>query len=180
MPAENLVGKEGAGWSYGKFLLDNERTMSSFIYWNIRELRKAKEIAQCETIDGLPLAKLPTFRTRLAQAEAQVLALEWSVLRVLAKEDRPYSMSVIASALKLRGSELQQLITELQVDLHGARSRRFYPPKESEQHHAPDDPLWPDYVPGKTGIALITRAASIYGGSRQVQRNLIAKHAFGL
>jgi len=180
VPAENLVGQEGAGWTYGKFLLDHERTMSSFIFWNIRELQKAKEIARRETIGGTPLSELPTFRARLAQAEARILALEWSVLRVLAKEARPYSASVIASALKLRGSELQQLITELQVDLLGARSLRFYPPKESEQQRVSDDPLWPDYVPGKTGIALITRAATIYGGSRQVQRNLIAKHAFGL
>ncbi|MDB5968728.1 MAG: acyl-CoA dehydrogenase [Hydrocarboniphaga sp.] len=180
VPAENLVGKEGAGWTYGKFLLDNERTFSSFIYWNIRELRKAKEIAQRETMDGTPLAQLPTFRARLAQAEARVLALEWSVLRVLAQEARPHKLSVIASALKLRGSELQQLITELQVDLLGARSLRFYAPSETEQLQSPDDAFWPDYVPGKTGIALITRAASIYGGSRQVQRNLIAKHAFGL
>ena len=176
VPKEHLVGEPNMGWSYAKFLLEHERTTSSYIFWNKRELTRAKEIAAVETLGGQPLAQVPEFASRLARLEADVTALEWSVLRVLADEATGPSPMVSASVLKLRGSSLQQAITELQVDMLGTRSLRFYDP-EAE----PPDPeeFWPAHVPGRTSTALVMRASTIFGGTTQVQKNILAKLAFG-
>jgi alkylation response protein AidB-like acyl-CoA dehydrogenase len=177
VPAENLVGEPGQGWTYGKFLLEHERTTSSFIFWSKRELRKAKHIAASETWGGTPLAQRPEFRARIALLESEMLALEWSVLRILANETYGYPPGVAASVVKIRGSELQQDITGLQADLLGARALRYYKPETLPYDKSP---AWPDYVPGRSGIAMMIRAATIYGGSKQIQKNIIAKSAFGL
>lgn len=178
VPVENLVGEEGMGWTYAKFLLDHERTTSSFIFFNKKELARAKHLAETETLDGVPLAQLPEFRSRIARLEAEVTALEWSVLRELADEDFKYDRTAAASTLKVSGSRLQQAVTELQVDLLGARATRFFPFEVREREDP--GPLWPQHVAGRTAAALIARAATIYGGTLQVQRGLIAKLAFDL
>ena len=177
VPAEQLIGEPGMGWTYAKFLLEHERTTSSFIYWSKRELDRAKDIARGETIGGRRVADDPAFRARFARIEADLLALEWSVLRVLAHEEGDVPEAAAASVLKIRGSELQQEITMLQVDALGAKSLRFY---EAGPNAPPPSGVWPDYVPGRTAVALISRAATIYGGTLQVQKNILAKLAFGL
>ena len=177
VPADQLIGEPGMGWTYAKFLLEHERTTSSFIYWNKRELDRAKEIAKSEMRGGRRIADDPAFRARFARAEADLLALEWSVLRVLAHEETDFPEAAAASVLKVRGSELQQEITMLQVDALGAKSLRYYEPGWDEPAASAE---WPDYVAGRTTVALINRAATIYGGSKQIQKNILAKLAFGL
>jgi alkylation response protein AidB-like acyl-CoA dehydrogenase len=177
VPAGHLVGEEGKGWSYAKFLLDHERTTSAFIFWTKRELRRAKRIAEIELEDGQPLAVRPAWRARVARIEADVLALEWSVLRVLAKEATVWSADIAASALKVRGSELQQEVTQLSADMLGLRGLRYFDPEPTLRDASAQ---WPDYVPGRTSIALMTLASTIYGGTKQVQKNILAKSAFGL
>lgn len=177
VPANQLIGEPGMGWTYAKFLLEHERTTSSFIYWSKRELARAKDIARGETVDGVRVADLPAFRARFAKVEADLLALEWSVLRVLAHEDTGFPESAAASVLKIRGSELQQEVTLLQVDALGAKSVRYF---DASPVAPPPNDIWPDYVPGRTAVALISRAATIYGGTKQVQKNILAKLAFGL
>jgi alkylation response protein AidB-like acyl-CoA dehydrogenase len=180
VPAENLVGEAGKGWSYTKFLLEHERTSSAFIYFSKRELQRAKQIARQETLDGAPLIDRPEFARKMAQLEMDILALEWSVLRLLANEKNQYDQTAVASALKIRGSELQQRVTELQTDLLGARalrSIRFDDPMIGDEAQAQ---LWPNYVPGRMSTTLHTRAVTIYGGAKEVQKNIIAKLAFGL
>lgn len=177
VPADQLIGEPGMGWTYAKFLLEHERTTSSFIYWSKRELARAKDIARGEVIGGRRVADDPGFRARFARIEADLIALEWSVLRVLAHEEGEVSESAAASVLKIRGSELQQEITMLQVDALGAKSLRFY---EASPIAPPPSADWPEYVPGRTAVALIARAATIYGGTMQVQKNILAKLAFGL
>lgn len=180
VPAENLVGEAGKGWSYTKFLLEHERTSSAFIYFSKRELQRAKEIARQETLDGAPLSDRSEFARKMAQLEMDILALEWSVLRLLANEKNQYDQTAVASALKIRGSELQQRVTELQTDLLGARalrSIRFDDPMIGDKAQAQ---LWPNYVPGRMSTTLHTRAVTIYGGAKEVQKNIIAKLAFGL
>ena len=176
VPADQLIGEPGMGWTYAKFLLEHERTTSSFIYWSKRELARAKDIARGENIDGVRIADLPAFRARFAKVEADLLALEWSVLRVLAHEETPFPEAAAASVLKIRGSELQQEITLLQVDALGAKSLRYFEPSPVAP---PASEIWPDYVAGRTTVALITLAATIYGGTKQVQKNILAKLAFG-
>ncbi|GGC03389.1 acyl-CoA dehydrogenase [Novosphingobium endophyticum] len=177
VPAGQLIGEPGMGWTYAKFLLEHERTTSSFIYWSKRELDRAKEIARGESRGGRRVADDPAFRARFARAEADLLALEWSVLRVLAHEETDTPEAAAASVLKIRGSELQQEITMLQVDALGEKALRFY---EASPVAPPPSEAWPDYVPGRTAVALIARAATIYGGTKQVQKNILAKLAFGL
>lgn len=176
VPANQLIGEPGMGWTYAKFLLEHERTASSFIYWNKRELDRAKEIARAEIVDGQAIADQPLWRARFARVEADLLALEWSVLRVLAHEQSDFPEAAAASVLKIRGSELQQEITTLQIDALGAKAARYYPPHDAVRASE----AWPDYVAGRTAVALITRAATIYGGTKQVQKNILAKIAFGL
>lgn len=177
VPVENLVGEEGKGWTYAKFLLDHERTTSSFIYFNKRDLRQAKDMAASITLDGVTLDRHPRFQGRLAQLEAEVTALEWSVLRTLANEQYQYHETAAASVLKVAGSRLQQAISELQVDLLGAQSVRLWPFEVEER---PAAPLWPAESAMVVQRALIQRATTIYGGTLQVQKNIIAKLAFDL
>lgn len=177
VPVENLVGAAGQGWSYAKALLEHERTVSSFVYFNKRELRRAKELATSESENGKPLAEVPEFRRRIAQLDAQVSALEWSVLRVLANEPSAYGPIVAPSILKLTGSRLQQAITQLQVDLLGVRAIRYFDPHVSEQ--APST-CWPEQVRGRMSAALTARASTIYGGTEQIQKNILSKTAFNL
>ena len=178
VPADQLIGEPGMGWTYAKFLLEHERTTSSFIYWSKRELARARQIARTEQAGGRRLADDPAIRARFARLEADLIALEWSVLRVLAHEPLAVPEAAAASVLKIRGSALQQEVTMLQADLLGTRALRFFDPAPAPPP-APT-PDWPDYVPGRTTVALITRASTIYGGSMQVQKNILAKLAFGL
>lgn len=180
VPAENLVGEEGRGWSYTKFLLEHERTSSAFIYFSKRELQRAKEIARREAVEGVPLIERPEFANQIARLEMDLHALEWSVLRMLANEQSPHDQTAIASALKIRGSELQQRVTELQTDLLGAKALRSIHCDDPLIGDADRAALWPDYVPGRMSTTLHTRAVTIYGGAKEVQKNIIAKLAFGL
>jgi alkylation response protein AidB-like acyl-CoA dehydrogenase len=179
VPRENLVGEPGMGWTYAKYLLDKERTASAYIYQNKRELEKAKEIARAETVKGSRLIDTPEFARKLARVEADLLALEWSVLRILCDEQNAHDADAVVSALKIRGSEMQQRVAQLQIDALGPRALRTFP--HDGQGAAMDaTPLWPDYVHGRAAQFLHLRAATIYGGAREIQKNIIAKRAFGL
>jgi len=179
VPKENLVGEEGKGWDYGKFLLENERTSSAFINYSKREWEKARDIAKVEMKNGRPLIEDPEFSRRLARIQIELQALEYSVLRVLADEKSRFPGAAVAAVLKLHGSELQQKVTELQVEALGPKALRAFTEAQLEDP-ASDPPGLEPYVAGRTAEHLISRAATIYGGSQQVQRGLIAKLAFGL
>jgi len=179
VPAENLVGEEGKGWTYAKSLLEDERTGSAFINRSKRNVEKAREIASKEIKNGRPLIEDPEFRRRVARIEIELQALEYSVLRVLANEKTRYHGNAVAGVLKIHGSELQQKVADLMLEALGQRALRQFP----EEWHARDEAealLWPRYAPGRTADAMMARAATIYGGSAQVQRTVIAKLAFGL
>ena len=181
VPVENRVGDEGKGWSCTKFLLEHERASSAFIYFSKRELQRAKEIARAEVLHGRPLLERPEFARRMGALEMDILALEWSVLRLLANEKNPYDATAVASALKVRGSEIQQRVTELQTDLLSERALRDIRVEDaSSVTGTVADPLWPHYVPGRMSTTMHTRAVTIYGGSKEIQKNIIAKLAFGL
>ena len=175
VPRSHLVGEPGMGWTYAKYLLSKERTTSAFLYFNKRELERVREIARGELVDGVPLLETPEFARKLARVETDLLALEWSVLRVLAEENNRHNADAVVSALKVRGSLMQQRVTELQVDALGPRALRFY-----EHDEDSDTLLWASYVPGRSAGYLFARASTIYGGALEVQKNIIAKLAFGL
>ncbi|HXC37564.1 MAG TPA: acyl-CoA dehydrogenase family protein [Burkholderiales bacterium] len=179
VPKENLVGEEGKGWDYGKFLLENERTSSAFINYSKREWEKARDIAKNELKNGRPLIEDPEFSRRLARVQIELQALEYSVLRVLSNEKSRFHTAAVAAVLKLHGSELQQKVTELQVEALGPKAVRAFNERQLADPSS-DPPGMEPYVAGRTAEHLISRAATIYGGSQQVQRGLIAKLAFGL
>jgi alkylation response protein AidB-like acyl-CoA dehydrogenase len=181
VPAGNLIGEEGAGWRYAKFLLDNERTSSAFIHFSREWLTRARAIAERETVDGVRLIDTPAFARKLAAVEIDLRALEYSVLRVLTEEKSRSDATAVASGLKVRGSQIQQRATELALDALGLRGLRSI--------DGYDDPLigdtsqserWPGDVAGISSGMLQTRAVTIYGGAMEVQKNIIARLAFGL
>jgi alkylation response protein AidB-like acyl-CoA dehydrogenase len=181
VPVGNLIGEPGKGWTYAKFLLEHERTASAFIFWSKRELRRAQEMAAAlRDEQGRPLIEQPGFRDRLLRLQAELMALEWSVLRVLAGENFRHDLGAVCSGLKVRGSQLQQVVTELQMDLLGARALRYFPYEDIARGNFPDDELWPPEAPGRAAVYTGTRASTIYGGTLQIQRSIIAKTAYGL
>lgn len=164
VPAENLVGEKNRGWDYAKFLLGNERVGVAPVGSTKRWLAAAKEIAGDRLDSDLLLA------TRVADLENELLALELTALRVVAHsaDGKPHPAS---SVLKLRGTELQQAVTELYVDLAGPLSLAS---------GAGDGSDVPDWARVSTPQYLNFRKASIYGGSNEVQRQIIAKTILGL
>ncbi|GAA2080999.1 acyl-CoA dehydrogenase family protein [Aeromicrobium halocynthiae] len=164
VPAENLVGEENKGWDYAKFLLGNERVGVAPVGSTKRILAQAKEHA------GDRLEQDPLLAARVAELENELLALELTALRVVADsaDGKPHPAS---SVLKLRGTELQQDVTELVVDIAGPLSLAS---------GAADGSDVPDWARVATPQYLNYRKASIYGGSNEVQRQIIAKTILGL
>ena len=164
VPAENLIGEENKGWTYAKFLLGNERVGVAPVGTTKRWLADAKEAA------GDRLSSDPVLASRVAELENELLALELTALRVVAHsaEGKPHPAS---SVLKLRGTELQQAVTELYVDLAGPWALASGAGEESSA---------PDWARVSTTQYLNFRKASIYGGSNEVQRQIISGTILGL
>jgi len=170
VPAENLVGQENRGWDYAKFLLGNERAGIARVGFTKRMLADAKKLAGEVSADGRPLLEDPRTAARIAELENELVALELTALRVVAHSDggKPHPAS---SVLKLRGSELQQAATELVLDIAGPLSVASF------ANGGSDIPEWaraaaPEY--------LNYRKVTIYGGSNEVQRTIIAGTILGL
>lgn len=181
VPKGNLVGEPNKGWTYAKYLLEKERTTSSYIYYNKRQLDLTRDIARQETTaGGIPLIDTPEYQRKLTRVEMDLHALEWSVLRILADEKPATSLDAVISTLKIRGAEMQQRMSELQLDALGQRSLRYFEMFEDAAPVNAESALWPPYVPGRVSQHLFNRASTIYGGAREVQKNIIAKLAFGL
>jgi alkylation response protein AidB-like acyl-CoA dehydrogenase len=170
VPAENLIGEENRGWDYAKFLLGNERVGIARIGSTKRMLAQAKEHARDISADGRSLAEDPHMAARIAEIENELVALELTALRVVANsaDGKPHPAS---SVLKLRGSELQQAATELLVDIAGPLSLASFAEEGSDV---------PDWARVATPHYLNYRKVSIYGGSNEVQRTIIAGSILGL
>jgi alkylation response protein AidB-like acyl-CoA dehydrogenase len=170
VPAENLVGEENRGWDYAKFLLGNERVGVAPVGWTKRLIAQAKRHAAEVRVDGAPLLADPRIAGRIAELENELLALELTALRVVAHsaDGKPHPAS---SVLKLRGTELQQAATELLVDIAGPLSLASGAGKDSDV---------PEWARVATPAYLNYRKASIYGGSNEVQRTIIAGSILGL
>jgi alkylation response protein AidB-like acyl-CoA dehydrogenase len=176
VPVANLVGQENKGWTYAKYLLGHERTGIAAVGRSKRELAFLKRLALREQKNGKPLIEDPHFAARLAALEIELMALEMTVLRVLAKADRAPGPE--ASVLKVRGTDIQQMLTELMVEAVGPMALPFDPAylEGGKQHSVAGDddaaPLAPYYFN--------YRKTSIYGGSNEIQRNIISQMILGL
>jgi acyl-CoA dehydrogenase len=175
VPASNLVGEEGKGWTYAKFLLENERAFSAEWPRNNANLARLRTILQEERSDGQRLIDLPGYATRLAQLETDLLALRWLSLRALYEKAGGQSKMPVGSLLKIRGSELLQKIGEFQVEALGCYANYVYPdPLMDEGVKAAWAP-GPDYAPGVMADFFYRRATTVYGGANEVQRTIIAR-----
>jgi alkylation response protein AidB-like acyl-CoA dehydrogenase len=176
VPIANLVGQENRGWTYAKYLLGHERTGIAAVGRSKRELARLKRLAMREHKDGRPLLEDALFAAKVAELEIELMALEMTVLRVLA--DAHKAPGPEASVLKVRGTEIQQRLTELMVEAAGPMALPFdddYLAGARAHSLADDDfaaPLLPHYFN--------YRKTSIYGGSNEIQRNIIAQMILGL
>jgi alkylation response protein AidB-like acyl-CoA dehydrogenase len=167
----DLVGEANRGWDYAKFLLTHERTFSAHVPKSRRALKRLKAIAAHERKDGRPLAGDPSLRRRIAEAEIELDALEFAVHRALGDKS---GTSAVSAILKLRGSELEQKLTSLIIEALGTRALRHWQDPSAED--ALSNVIFdPDDEPGAMGTHLFLRAATIYSGSNEIQRNIIAK-----
>jgi alkylation response protein AidB-like acyl-CoA dehydrogenase len=159
VPVTNRVGDENEGWTYAKFLLGHERTNIAGIGWSKRELRRLKSDAAKVKRDGRSLLEDPVFGSRIAQLEIELTALEITNMRVIFAEAAKKAPGPEASMLKIRGTEIMQRISELQVELLGADALAYAP--DSDDSRA-------------TATYLNLRKLTIFGGSNEIQRNIIA------
>lgn len=172
VPVENLVGEEHKGWTCAKYLLTHERTSIAGIGIAKEMLARLKRIATETLSDGKPLLDEPMFRSQIADVEIQLMAAEISTLRALAAKTEGAAPGAESSFLKIRGTEIRQAITYL---MHKALGPYALPFLEDELGYGSQAPLYTDYSATSTCQYLDTRKSSVYGGSNEIQKNIIAK-----
>jgi len=178
VPVENLVGEENKGWDYAKFLLGNERTGIARIGLSKERIARARQLARETPAGDRTLWDDPDFRKRVALIEVQLKALEITQMRVVAAArgratGKPDPNS---SILKIKGSELQQATTELLKDIAGP----YALPASDDHELSNEPPVGPDWAAFAAPMYFNYRKVSIYGGSNEIQRNIIAKAFLGL
>jgi alkylation response protein AidB-like acyl-CoA dehydrogenase len=174
VPVANRVGEEGRGWTCAKYLLGHERTNLANVGGAKRELARLREIAAQERKGGRPLAEDRCFAARLAWIEIELMALETTLLRVATS--RGETPGPEASILKIKGTEILQAIAELMLEAVGPYAQAFNP----EAMVTPGAGLGPEYAEVMSAHYFISRKISIYGGSNEIQRNIIAQRVLGL
>lgn len=182
VPVANLVGKENQGWTYAKFLLGHERTGIAAVGRSKRELRFLKELALRQQLGGRPLLEDPVFAAKVAQVEIELMALEVTVLRTIAQEDRAPGPQ--ASLLKIKGTEVQQALAELMVEAAGPAALAFdaalLERRHGIAHDGVDDSADEMQAAPLAAYYFNYRKTSIYGGSNEIQKNIIARMILGL
>ena len=178
VPVENRVGEENHGWDYAKFLLGNERTGIARIGMSKARIRRLKEIAALERAGDKPLMEDERFRMKIAAVEVELKALEMTQLRVVAATRDRNEPDPASSILKIKGSEIQQTVSELLLEAIGP----YALPQET---HDGDDrwnepPIGPEWAGPLAPHYFNWRKVSIYGGSNEIQKNIIAKAILGL
>jgi len=178
VPVENLVGQENKGWDYAKFLLGNERTGIARVGASKAKVARIKELASMELAGGRPLIQDPKFREKLAMVEVELKALEMTQLRVVADERKLEKgrQNPASSILKLKGSVIQQQLTDLVMEVVGP----FAMPYQRDFDGNNEPVIGPDYATEAAPMYFNYRKVSIYGGSNEIQRNIIAKAILGL
>ena len=176
VPVANRVGEENKGWTYAKFLLVHERSGIAGVARSKRAISRLKDLMGAELIDGKPLIGDAEFERKVAELEIDLHALEFTELRTLASESKGKGGGPESSILKVKGTEIQQRITELTLEAVGYYSFPYSNPKAGHNEFVPG----PDYADHAAQTYLNMRKTSIYGGSNEIQRNIIAKMVLGL
>ena len=178
VPVENRIGEENKGWTYAKFLLGHERTNLAGVGASKRELKRLKDIARQEQKNGKPLLEDPLFAARVAQVEIDLMALEITNLRALSAESQKRAPGPEASILKIKGTEIQQSLSELMMYAVGPYALPFK--RGSAEEGDLKTVAGPTYAGTLAATYCNMRKVSIYGGSNEIQRNLIAQTILGL
>ena len=178
VPVENRIGEENKGWTYAKFLLGHERTNIAGVGASKRELGRLKDIASKEIKNGHPLLEDPLFAARVAQVEMELMALEITNLRALSAESEKRAPGPEASILKIKGTEIQQTLTELMMYAVGPYALPFE--RASIEEGDLNSVAGPEYAAPLAATYCNVRKVTIYGGSNEIQRNIISQMILGL
>lgn len=172
VPVENRIGQENRGWDCAKYLLTHERSNMAQIGLLKRNLRRLRrESAKVKVGDGV-LLEQPSFKRRLADLEIQITALEFTTLRILSKVARGGAPGAESSLLKVRSTEIQQLMSELLLEAAGYESFAFTPERGK--------PISAPWAARAAANYFNGRKTTIYGGSSEIQKNIMAKAVLGL
>jgi len=181
VPVENRVGEENKGWDYAKYLLGRERMGIARVGTSKERLRRIRELAAAERSGDTPLIEDERFREKLAAVEIELKALEMTQLRVVAAERKRQGNNKpdpASSILKIKGSEIQQATTELLLEVVGPYALPYQPERNEEGWNEP--PIGPEWAGAAAPTYFNWRKISIYGGSNEIQKNIIAKAILGL
>ncbi len=172
VPVANRVHDEGKGWTVAKHLLGHERMNTARIGTSKRELEHLKAFAATQRSNGKPLTDDPRFRDKLSRLEIELMALAITNLRFLDQLRGGRAPGPEVSMLKIKGTEIQQMLTELMLEAAG--------PLAQGVARVDGVPLADDVIAALAPRYCSTRKTTIYAGSNEIQRNIIAKHALGL
>lgn len=175
VPVENLVGEENKGWTYAKYLLTHERTGIAGVGFSQAGLESVKRIARAESANGKPLIENPHFAARLARVEIDLMALATSNLRIISQAAAGQAPGVESSMLKVKGTIIRQEINDLARRAVGPYAMPF----PSESVEGDNDPVGPEYAGPVAAGYFNNRKLSIFGGSNEIQRGIIAKMKMG-
>ncbi|WP_170369811.1 acyl-CoA dehydrogenase family protein [Ruegeria arenilitoris] len=175
VPVENLVGEENKGWTYAKYLLTHERTNIAGVGFSQAGLDMVKRIARIETANGRPLIENPHFAARLARVEIDLMAMATTNMRIISKAAAGQAPGVESSMLKVKGTIIRQEINDLARRAVGPYAMPF----ASEAVAGDNDPIGPDYAAPVAAQYFNNRKLSIFGGSNEIQRGIIAKVKMG-
>jgi len=179
VPLENLVGEEGKGWTYGKVLLQHERLNIAGVAISQYRLDRLKETAARSVHGGQPLIENSSFSRKIARLEIELKGLEYTELRTLASVAIGKAPGPESSFLKILGTELQQALDALMMEAAGYYALPYVPAQYDLDF--PEDERIGSGIETMTSLRYFNnRKASIYGGSNEIQKNIIAKHVLGL
>jgi alkylation response protein AidB-like acyl-CoA dehydrogenase len=178
VPAENLIGDEGKGWTYAKVLLTHERTNIAGVANSKIRLESIKAKAAATSDGGPMLSENPTWQQKVADVEIELLALEYTELRTLAAVSTGKAPGPESSILKIKGTEIQQAIDELNVEMAGYYGLPFV--REQFVTDYDDVMIGPGQAANSAPKYFNNRKATIYGGSNEIQTNIICKAVLGL
>jgi alkylation response protein AidB-like acyl-CoA dehydrogenase len=178
VPVENRIGEENKGWTYAKYLLGHERTGIAATGRSKRELQFLKRVANSQMKNGKPLLDDPVFAAKVANLEIELMALEVTVLRVVSQEGKKRGPGPEASLLKVKGTEIQQMLTELMLEAIGPYGLPFDKAflEGAHEHSVTGD----DDAAPLASYYFNFRKTSIYGGSNEIQKNIITQMILGL
>ncbi|WP_233867514.1 acyl-CoA dehydrogenase family protein [Paraburkholderia adhaesiva] len=178
VPVANLVGEENKGWTYAKYLLTYERTNIAGVGFSVAALARLKRAAQKITRNGKPLAEDPQFAARLAKVEIDLENMKTTNLRVIAAVAGGGVPGAESSMLKIRGTEIRQEISSLLRRAMGPYAAPFV--EEALEEGYTGEPIGPDEAASAASLYFNNRKLSIFGGSNEIQKNIISKMILGL